>query len=110
MSHQIVHCTCPDQTTAVQIAEALVSEQLAACVHILPGIQSIYRWKGQLEHDEEVLVLIKSRTDKFDELEQAIRHLHPYELPEIVAVSIEAGLPDYLKWINESLDTSHEVV
>ena len=102
---QLVLCTVPDRECAEQIAEALVAEQLAACVNIIPGIVSIYRWKGNIENDEELLLLIKTSQGTYESLEQRIRALHPYELPEIIAVSIQAGQKDYIKWIENSLTT-----
>ena len=102
-SYLLVLNTCPDEAVAEKIAENLVSQRLAACVNILPKIRSIYAWKGNIEHDNEVLLLIKTREDQFQALQQAILQLHPYELPEIVAVSLETGLADYLRWIDNSI-------
>jgi len=102
---QLVLCTVPNRECAEQIAEALVAEQLAACVNIIPGIASVYRWKGGMEKDEELLLLIKTSQGMYESLEQRIRTLHPYELPEIIAVSIQAGQKDYIKWIENSLTT-----
>lgn len=105
-AHQLVLCTCPDQATAQNIAEQLVDKQLAACVNILPGITSIYQWQGKRETAQEHLLLIKTTNAVFDTLEQTIINLHPYELPEVIAVSIERGLALYLDWINEQTSTS----
>ena len=102
---QLVLCTAPNRECAERIAEALVAEQLAACVNIIPGIVSIYRWKDNIENDEELLLLIKTSQGTYESLEQRIRALHPYELPEIIAVSIQAGQKDYIKWIENSLTT-----
>jgi periplasmic divalent cation tolerance protein len=102
---QLVLCTVPNRECAEQIAEALVAEQLAACVNIIPGIASVYRWKGGMEKDEELLLLIKTSQSTYESLEQRIRALHPYELPEIIAVSLQAGQKDYIKWIENSLTT-----
>jgi len=96
---QIVLNTCPDTETARRIADALVEQGLAACVNIVPGIQSVYRWQGKIECDNELLLIIKSQSSCYAELEQTIQTLHPYELPEIVTVPIESGLPAYLDWI-----------
>jgi periplasmic divalent cation tolerance protein len=101
----LVLCTVPDRKCAEQIAGALVVEQLAACVNIIPEMASVYRWKGAIEKDEELLLLIKTSQDMYESLEQRIRALHPYELPEIIAVSIQAGQKDYTKWIENSLTT-----
>jgi periplasmic divalent cation tolerance protein len=97
--YQIILCTCPDKITAEKIACLLVENNLAACVNIVPNITSIYRWQGQLEHAEEHLLLIKARQDVYSALESMIKKHHPYQLPEIIAVAIERGLPDYLNWI-----------
>ncbi|MDD1608882.1 MAG: divalent-cation tolerance protein CutA [Methylococcaceae bacterium] len=97
--YQIVFCTCPDKDTAEKIASLLVENNLAACVNIVPNITSIYRWQGQTERAEEVLLLIKARQDTYSALESLIKKHHPYQLPEIIAVAIERGLPDYLNWI-----------
>ncbi len=97
----LVLCTCPDRATAHAIAETLVEGRLAACVNILPGATSVYRWQGKIESATEVLLLIKTRQPRYAGLEAAIRERHPYELPEIVAVPIDNGLPGYLNWIEE---------
>jgi periplasmic divalent cation tolerance protein len=98
--YQIILCTCPDKDTAEKIACLLVEDQLAACVNILPSITSIYQWQGQLERAEELLLLIKARQDCYPALEALIKKHHPYQLPEIIAVPIERGLPEYLHWID----------
>lgn len=101
--YQLVLCTCPDQPTAQHIAERLVDRKLAACVNILPGVQSIYQWQGQRESTQEHLLLIKTAQSAYQQLEQAVVELHPYELPEIIAVPITGGLGSYLNWIGESV-------
>lgn len=99
MTALIVHCSCPDTASATAIAEALLARQLAACVQILPELTSVYRWKGEIQRDREVLLLIKTEADRFESLCAAIRAQHPYELPEILAVEAVAGLPAYLDWV-----------
>lgn len=94
-------CTCPDRETAEQIANALVTQGLAACVNLAPSVTSIYEWEGKLETAEEILLLIKTSKHRYTELEQAILSLHPYELPEIIAVPVEQGLPGYLNWVKK---------
>jgi periplasmic divalent cation tolerance protein len=96
---QIVLSTCPDEQTAERLAAALVEKDIAACVNIIPGIQSVYHWKGKVEKDREWLLVIKAAADRYDTVEKTIVSLHPYELPEIIAVPISAGLPAYLAWI-----------
>ena len=98
----LVYCTCPDHDSALRIAQTLVDRQLAACVNVLPGLSSVYRWQGQTETAREELLLIKTRQAVYPELEAAILALHPYELPEVIAVPIAAGLPAYLAWIESS--------
>ena len=95
----VVLCTCPDEATAVRIARTLVEERLAACANALPGVVSIYRWQGELQDDREVLLLIKSNAGAWAALEARIRELHPYELPEVVAVPIVRGSAAYLSWL-----------
>ena len=108
MSEQrlIVLCTAPDQSSAEQIAGALVDERLAACVNILPGVTSVYSWQGKRETDRELVLIIKTRQAVYQNLEQRIAALHPYELPEIVAVPLVGGLAGYLGWIDEMTGTS----
>jgi periplasmic divalent cation tolerance protein len=93
-------CTCPDRATADRLASALVDEQLAACVNILPGATSVYRWEGRIERESEALLLIKTVAERFDALQERLALLHPYEVPEIIATPITAGLPAYLSWIS----------
>ncbi|MGD8615443.1 MAG: divalent-cation tolerance protein CutA [Gammaproteobacteria bacterium] len=95
----IIFCTAPDSDTGRRIAEELVEYRLAACVNLLPGIESVYRWQGEVQRDSEVLLLIKARASDYAEVEAAIMALHPYELPEIVAVPLSGGLPAYLDWV-----------
>ncbi len=99
---QLVFTTCPDKETAQDIAWQLVDLQLAACVNIIPAIESVYRWQDKVESETEYLLIIKTQSGCYTELESTIQALHPYELPEVVTVSIEAGLPAYLDWINNN--------
>lgn len=99
-------CTCPDHTCAEAIANRLVEDGLAACVNILPAISSVYRWQGSLETSQESMLLIKTRSERYPEIERSIRKLHPYELPEVIAVSVAQGLPDYLRWIEQCTTSS----
>ncbi len=96
---QIVLCTCPTDEVAKGLAQGLVELGHAACVNILPSIQSIYRWRGQVETAEELLLVIKASSAKYPAIEAYIRQNHPYELPEVVAVPLVAGLPAYLAWL-----------
>lgn len=89
----------PDRLTAETLANALIAEKAAACVNILGACTSVYRWQGTVEHAEEIPLLIKTTTAGYAALETAIRRLHPYELPEIIAVPLAQGLPGYLQWV-----------
>jgi periplasmic divalent cation tolerance protein len=95
----IVLTNLPDRASALKLAQALVDRRLAACVNVLAECTSVYRWKGEVENASEVPVLIKTRAERYGEVEGAIRELHPYELPEIVAVPVRHGLDDYLAWV-----------
>ena len=95
----LVYCTCPDAATADRLARAVVEARLAACVNALPSVRSTYRWKAQVEQADEVLLLIKTTADRLDALTARLRELHPYELPEVLAVQASAGLPEYLDWV-----------
>ena len=99
MSALVCLCTCPDPQTAGRIAAALVEERLAACVNVLPGLRSVYRWQGKVESAEETLLLIKTTQDRLERVSARIVELHPYELPEVIAVEAAGGLPAYLDWI-----------
>ena len=93
----------PDQKTATLLAEALVEQRLAACVNVLSPCVSIYRWQGKIESAGEVPVLIKTRKQHYDRVEQLIKMMHPYELPEIITINVDGGLPRYLQWVNAQL-------
>lgn len=95
----LVFCTCPDEASARHIAGTLVTERHAACVNIVPGIVSVYRWQGSVENDAEVMLLVKTRKDALDRLTRRVQELHPYELPEIVAVGLDGGSGAYLDWV-----------
>ena len=97
----ITLCTCPSQALAEEIANSLVEQEVAACINIIPNIISIYKWQGNVERDQEVLMLIKTDQSCYQKLEQAIITLHPYELPEIIAVPVEQGLAGYLNWVTQ---------
>jgi periplasmic divalent cation tolerance protein len=99
MSALVVITSLPDRAAAEKLADALIAQRVAACVNILAPCRSVYRWKDAVQHDEEHPVLIKTTRERYAALEAAIRALHPYELPEIVAVPIERGLPAYLDWV-----------
>ena len=102
--HLVIYCTCPDRSSAEKIARHLIEARLAACVNIVPGIISVYQWQGEIESADEHLLLIKSRQDLYPRLEQAIVTQHPYELPEVVAVTMDHALPAYLEWMDSCID------
>ncbi|MFK8068386.1 MAG: divalent-cation tolerance protein CutA [Gammaproteobacteria bacterium] len=104
MSFIIILNTCPDKKTAQEIAEKLIENKLAACVNILPKGISVYCWQGKVESTEENLLLIKTHQDQFLKVETIIKSLHPYELPEVMAVPVTLGSKDYLDWLSQSLD------
>ncbi len=101
MEKLLVLTNCPDETVANAIALAIVEEILAACVNILPRVQSIYRWQGAVESASEIPLLIKTTAACYPALEKRIAELHPYDVPEIIALPIAQGLPAYLNWLAE---------
>ncbi len=103
--YQLILCTCPDQKSAETIAKQLVSQRLVACVNIMPSLTSIYQWQGEIETAQEHLLIIKSQQKQFTAIETAIKAIHPYQVPEIIAVAIEQGSAEYLNWIDSCLRT-----
>ncbi|NCA69035.1 MAG: divalent-cation tolerance protein CutA [Sphingobacteriia bacterium] len=103
-SHRLILSTCPDESTARRIAVTLVEERLAACVNLLPGITSVYRWEGRIHQDAEVLLVLKTPLERVLMLTERLRDLHPYDVPEIIAVPITEGLPAYLNWMTTCTD------
>ncbi|MHC1726550.1 MAG: divalent-cation tolerance protein CutA [Syntrophobacteraceae bacterium] len=95
----IVFVTAGSEEEAVKIGQTLVEEKLAACANILPGIRSIYRWKGKTCDEQEVLIIIKTRNSLFPALQSRVRQLHSYEVPEIITFPVAQGLPEYLSWV-----------
>jgi periplasmic divalent cation tolerance protein len=106
MSHSdhvlLCYCTCPNAASAQHLAAALVGESLAACVNRIPGIQSTHRWKGEVTTDTEELLLIKTTAERFEALKERVLALHPYELPELIAVPVERGHAAYLDWVRSA--------
>ena len=102
----LVFSTCPDADTAQRLARTLVEGRVAACVNVVGPVTSVYRWRDAVETAGELLLLIKTPADRYPALEQALRALHPYEVPEIVAVPIERGHQDYLEWVQSCTDVS----
>ena len=102
MQAKIVLTTCGTKQEAEKIARALVETRLAACVNIVPGIESVYRWQGKVESETEWMLVIKTTAGRFEAVREAIREMHSYDLPECIMISIEGGSPEYLKWIEEN--------
>ena len=95
----VCYSTCPNPDTARQLAERLIGESLAACVNCLPGVTSVYRWQGNVTADSETLLIIKTTADRFEALKVRLLELHPYELPELIAMPVEHGHAPYLAWV-----------
>jgi periplasmic divalent cation tolerance protein len=98
---QVVLVTAPDAEVGTRLARAVVEERLAACVNLVPGVRSIYRWAGAVQEDDEVLLVIKTREDRVAALSRRVHELHPYELPELIAVAVLGGSERYLAWLRE---------
>ncbi len=97
--HLVGLSTCPTLDLAREIADAVVEDGHAACVNIVPGLTSVYRWKGETHHDQEVLLVMKTTRAAWKRLEETVLRLHSEELPEIIAVPVSSGLSDYLAWV-----------
>jgi periplasmic divalent cation tolerance protein len=105
--YYVVFVTINDAEKAAVIGKTIVEEGLAACANIIPGLRSIYKWQGKICDDSEILLIIKTVKAKYKALEKRIKTMHPYEVPEIIALSIDQGLPDYLKWIDRLLQNEN---
>jgi periplasmic divalent cation tolerance protein len=104
----LVLTNLPDRAAAERIADSLVTQGVAACVNVLAECASVYRWQGKVEHASEVTLLIKTSRAAYPQLESALRKLHPYELPEIIALPVSAGLPEYLNWVAQETSPKKE--
>jgi periplasmic divalent cation tolerance protein len=102
-NHIVIFCTVPDRESGGRIGHALVEERLAACVNLVPGLTSIYRWQGAVQQETECLLLIKTTAARFAALAERLKALHPYDVPEIIALPVTNGLPAYLNWITENI-------
>jgi periplasmic divalent cation tolerance protein len=96
-------CTCPDEETAERLARGMIENSHAACVNILPGVQSIFRWEGEVKSDQEVLMLIKTTSTHFFVIEHWLEEHHPYDVPELVAIKAEHVADDYLRWLRQTV-------
>lgn len=103
--HLVIYCACPDAATAERIARTLVEERLAACVNIVPGATSVYHWRGAIQCDPETLLIIKSNAARYPALEARVQELHPYEVPEIIALPMQQGAAGYLAWLDDALQS-----
>lgn len=99
----VIYCNCPDEASAKHIAAKLIHAKLAAAVNLIPMVQSIYHWQGNIVQASEIQLLIKSKSDRFEQINQLIRSTHPYETPEIIATPIIAGDKQYLTWIDNTV-------
>ncbi|XP_072115134.1 protein CutA homolog isoform X2 [Mobula birostris] len=100
-THSAAFVTCPNLEVAKSIARGAVQKKLAACVNIVPQITSVYEWKGNIEEDSEVLLMIKTRTAKVSDLAAYVRSVHPYDVAEVISLPIDQGNPPYMKWLGE---------
>lgn len=105
----LVFTNVPDVEAAQKLARQVLEQRLAACVNILPAMQSIYRWQGEIEEADEVMLQMKTSQSRYAELEAVIKAAHPYEVPEIIAVPIVGGLPAYLDWIRQETGKENNV-
>jgi periplasmic divalent cation tolerance protein len=101
----IVLCTCPDESVAGRLAAGLVEKHLAACVNVMPQIRSIYRWDGDIQKDDESLMVVKTTTDAFSAVSDWLQGNHPYDVPEILALPVCAGSTDYMNWVLDETKT-----
>ena len=99
----VVLVTVPSEAQAIDLGQRLVDERLAACVNVIPGITSIFRWQGKREAVAEVLLLIKTRAEGYQALQRRVLALHPYSVPEVLALTVDAGAPAYLQWVHDSV-------
>jgi periplasmic divalent cation tolerance protein len=100
---RVVLVTAPSAEAAMTIGRALVDERLAACVNVVPGLTSIYRWQGRREEASECLLVIKTDASRYAALERRVLELHPYSVPEVLALPVDAGAPAYMEWLRESV-------
>jgi periplasmic divalent cation tolerance protein len=98
----VILCTVPDRGSGERIARSLVQERLAGCVNLVPGVVSIYRWEGEVKQEDELLLIIKTAAGRFEAVRAAITKLHPYDIPEVIALPIAEGDPKYLAWLTEN--------
>jgi len=105
-THSIAYVTVPNEELGQKIARGLVENKLAACVNIIPGIKSVYEWKGKIEEDHELLLMIKTRTSRVSEVAEYVRKTHSYDVAEVISTPIQNGNPPYLDWLNKCVPDS----
>jgi periplasmic divalent cation tolerance protein len=103
-THVVVLVTASSQDEARAVGRTLVERRLAACVNIVPGVRSLFRWKGEIEDQEETLLVVKSRAELLPSVIEAVKQVHTYTVPEVIALPILAGSADYLAWLDESVE------
>ena len=103
MELRVALITAPDVEVAAHIAGCLVEERLAACVNLVPGVRSIYRWEGRVQDDPEVMMVVKTRADRAAELSERVQALHPYEVPEVILLPVAGGSSAYLDWVRDQV-------
>ncbi len=101
--YQVVFCTVPNFKVAREIARSIVSDKLAACCNIIPGLTSVYNWKNEMQEDSELLLMIKTKESAILKLTKKIKEMHPYEVPEIITLDFNQGSTEYLNWVNENV-------
>ena len=101
--HCVIYITCPDHDAGELLASSLVEHRLVACVNVIDGVTSLFHWEGRVDRDPEVLLVIKTRTDLLDVIERRVNEVHPYDVPEVIALPIIGGSKAYLDWIDESV-------
>nr|XP_002733889.2 PREDICTED: protein CutA homolog [Saccoglossus kowalevskii] len=106
--HSAAFVTCPDLDVAKKLARGLLEKELVACVNVIPGITSMYRWEGKIEEDNEVLLMIKTRTSKVPDVSTYVRENHPFDTAEVISMQIDQGNPPYLKWITDSVPSTEK--
>jgi len=101
----IVFITAPNEKEAAAISQTIVGERLAACINIIPSVRSIYRWQGRVEDEQEVLMIVKTKKSLFERLQERVKELHSYEVPEIIGLPLVEGGKEYLDWLGQETDT-----
>jgi len=99
----VVLVTAPSEAIALELGQRVVDDRLAACVSVVPGVTSIFMWEGKREEASEALLVIKTRAERYPALQQRVLELHPYSVPEVLALAVEAGAPAYLRWVQDSV-------